>query len=125
MPQVRQVADAFLFGPIFLVFPILSYQQSSIPCYLPIGSGGGDSGFFDFWTGKKHAAGTTVTQAVVLDHIPLFVVAGTIVPFGPYLLYSSEKQSDPLELRIYRGEDAAFTLYEVRLLLRNYFSDSS
>jgi alpha-D-xyloside xylohydrolase len=31
---------------------------------------------------------------------------------GPYLQYATEKQPDPLELRIYPGKDASFTLYE-------------
>jgi alpha-D-xyloside xylohydrolase len=31
---------------------------------------------------------------------------------GPFLQYSSEKPADPIELRIYRGADGAFTLYE-------------
>jgi alpha-D-xyloside xylohydrolase len=31
---------------------------------------------------------------------------------GPLLQYSSEKPADPIELRIYRGADGKFTLYE-------------
>jgi len=31
---------------------------------------------------------------------------------GPFLQYSSEKPADPIELRIYRGADGKFTLYE-------------
>jgi alpha-D-xyloside xylohydrolase len=31
---------------------------------------------------------------------------------GPMLQYASEKPADPIELRIYRGADGAFTLYE-------------
>jgi alpha-D-xyloside xylohydrolase len=31
---------------------------------------------------------------------------------GPFVQYAAEKPADPLELRIYAGADAAFTLYE-------------
>jgi len=44
--------------------------------------------------------------------MPLYVRAGSIVPMGPELQYSSEKPADPIELRIYRGADGKFTLYE-------------
>jgi alpha-D-xyloside xylohydrolase len=47
-----------------------------------------------------------------LDRIPLFVPAGSILPFGPKEQYVSEKRSDPVELRIYPGADARFILYE-------------
>jgi alpha-D-xyloside xylohydrolase len=46
-----------------------------------------------------------------LSHLPLFVRAGSIVPLGPNIQYASESV-DPLEIRIYRGKDATFTLYE-------------
>ena len=48
---VRQVADSFMFGPSFLVFPVLKAQETTHTCYLPIASGASGVGrFFDFWT---------------------------------------------------------------------------
>jgi alpha-D-xyloside xylohydrolase len=44
--------------------------------------------------------------------LPLFVRPGSIIPMGPFLQYSNEKPADPIELRIYRGADGHFTLYE-------------
>lgn len=111
---VRQTADAFMFGSSFLVFPVLKFAESIHQCYMPQqGSGAGLRGsFVDFWTGETHQAGTTVSVAVSLNHVPLFVRSGSIVPLGPHLHYASEKPSDPLELRVYRGADASFVLYE-------------
>jgi alpha-D-xyloside xylohydrolase len=40
------------------------------------------------------------------------VRAGSIVPMGPFLQYSTEKVADPIELRVYPGADGSFTLYE-------------
>jgi|EP01046_Picozoa_sp_COSAG06_P021058 alpha-D-xyloside xylohydrolase len=90
---VRQTADSFMFGSSFLVFPVLKYQEASHKCYLPIPtttatgglSGSGSGSFVDFWSGESHAAGSTVTAAVVLERIPLFVRAASIVPLGPHL----------------------------------------
>ena len=38
--------------------------------------------------------------------------AGSIIPMGPFLQYTTEKPADPIELRIYPGADVTFTLYE-------------
>jgi len=40
------------------------------------------------------------------------VRAGSIVPLGPDEEWSTEKPADPIELRIYPGANADFTLYE-------------
>jgi alpha-D-xyloside xylohydrolase len=43
--------------------------------------------------------------------MPLFVRAGSIIPMGPFIQYSTEK-NDPIEIRIYPGANGEFTLYE-------------
>jgi len=49
---------------------------------------------------------------VDLTAIPLFVRAGSIIPMGPARQFTSEQSDEPLEICIYPGEDASFTLYE-------------
>ena len=44
--------------------------------------------------------------------MPVYVREGSIVPFGPAVQYATEKRWDNLEIRIYPGADASFTLYE-------------
>jgi len=44
--------------------------------------------------------------------MPIYVRAGSIAPMGPVMQWSTEKPDDPIELRVYRGADAEFTLYE-------------
>jgi alpha-D-xyloside xylohydrolase len=75
--------------------------------YLP---GKGD--WYDFWTGERRVSGQTSKVATPLDMIPLYVRAGTILPMGPVIQYASEKAADPIELRVYRGADGFFKLYE-------------
>jgi alpha-D-xyloside xylohydrolase len=47
-----------------------------------------------------------------VERIPLLVKAGSIIPMGPFIQYTTEKPADPVELRIYTGADGTFTLYE-------------
>ena len=75
--------------------------------YLPKGTY-----WYDFWTGNRYGGGRTVLLATKLDRVPMFVRAGTILPLGPEMQYVGEKAWDNLEMRIYPGADATFTLYE-------------
>lgn len=75
--------------------------------YLPAGSP-----WFDFWTGETQQGGNTIVADAPIDKMPLMVKAGSIIPLGPFLQYSTEKPADPIELRIYPGADSDFTLYE-------------
>jgi alpha-D-xyloside xylohydrolase len=56
--------------------------------------------------------GQRIEAASPVETLPLFVPAGTILPLGPVVQYVSERAADPMELRIYRGADGTFTLYE-------------
>ncbi len=75
--------------------------------YLPEGSV-----WYDFWTGKTYEGGQKAKFDAPIDMLPLLVKAGSIIPMGPFVQYSTEKPADPLELRIYKGADGSFTLYE-------------
>jgi alpha-D-xyloside xylohydrolase len=62
--------------------------------------------------GDKLQGGQTIDAPAPIETMPLFVRAGSIVPMGPFLQYATEKQPDPLEIRIYPGANGEFTLYE-------------
>jgi len=53
-----------------------------------------------------------VSRECPLDILPLYVRAGSIVPFGPSVQYATEKPDAPYEIRIYPGANAKFTIYE-------------
>jgi len=105
-PQALNVGDEFMFGPALLVSPVTEPGADTRRMYLPKAS------WYDFWIGQKTGGGRTITTAAPLDRIPLFVRAGSIIPLGPDLQYAAEKPADPVELRVYRGADGSFTLYE-------------
>ena len=68
--------------------------------------------WYDFWTGAKMKGGQNVTLQTSFDRVPMFVRAGSILPLGPEMQYVGEKAWDNLEVRIYPGANATFTLYE-------------
>jgi alpha-D-xyloside xylohydrolase len=67
--------------------------------------------WFDFWTGAELNGGQTDTREVPIDILPLYVKAGSIIPFGPDVQYANEK-TGPLTIRVYPGADASFTFYD-------------
>ncbi len=105
--QARELTDEFLFGPALLVAPITKYQARSRNVYLPPAAQ-----WYDFWSGQKAQAGAIPDAAAPYDEIPVYVRAGSIIPFGPEIQYTGEKPADPLTVYVYVGADGDFTLYE-------------
>ena len=88
-------------------------QKHSYEAYLPVrGTNGAATLWYDFWTGQRLQGGQNVTATIPLDHSPLYVRAGSILPLGPDVQYATERPWDDLELRVYPGADGTFTLYE-------------
>jgi len=104
--KVYGIADQFMFGPAFLVNPVTQAGVQTRQVYLPSGTK-----WTDFWTGDTLDGGRTVEAAAPTGHIPLYVRAGSIIPYGPAIQFADAK-ADPIELRIYPGANCAFTLYE-------------
>jgi alpha-D-xyloside xylohydrolase len=107
-PQVIGIGDQYLFGPAIMVTPSPppGRRRDRSICR-PAARRGSTSG-----PAETSPAGQRVEAAAPVETLPLFVRPGSIIPMGPFLQYSSEKPADPIELRIYRGADGAFTLYE-------------
>ena len=116
--QALDINDQYMFGKSILVCPVTNVMYikeakedfstvASRKLYLPKGSD-----WIDFWTGEKLIGGQTVNKEAQLDIIPLYVRAGSIIPFGPKVQYATEKKWDNLEIRVYEGADGQFTLYE-------------
>jgi alpha-D-xyloside xylohydrolase len=137
--NVRDLKNEYMFGQSFLVAPIVNAQYTpetvvktdensgwnkddkkdgkavavdftqpkSAKAYLPAGTS-----WFDFWTNTKYNGGQEVVLATTIDRIPLFVKAGSIIPFGPAVQFATEKKWDDLEIRVYEGANGEFALYE-------------
>jgi alpha-D-xyloside xylohydrolase len=101
------VRDQFLFGKAFLVAPVSSYKARERDVYLPAGAD-----WYDFNSGKLLKGGQTVKAAAPLSRMPLYVRAGSIVPVGPEIQYSTEAPGAPITLYVFTGADGNFDLYE-------------
>ena len=108
--QTYDIVDEYMFGKNFLVAPVLEDNVLGRNVYLPQGDR-----WIDFWTGYTFDGGERPYKIAGLDVMPLYVRAGSILPWGPEVQYSSEKNWDNLELRVYPGADGTFTLYEDEL----------
>jgi alpha-D-xyloside xylohydrolase len=97
----------FMFGKSLLVAPITAPNVWKWNIYLPK-----SNGWFDFWTGKRYQGGQTVKATVLKDKSPLFVKAGSIIPLGKLVQYSGQLPADTMEIRIYKGAEGKFELYE-------------
>jgi alpha-D-xyloside xylohydrolase len=106
-PKTWNLGDEFMFGPAILVNPVLKADATRRNVYLPPAAT-----WYDFWTGKSLTGGEEIEADAPLDRIPLFVRAGSILPMGPQIEYAAQNPAGPIELRIFRGADGRFDLYE-------------
>jgi alpha-D-xyloside xylohydrolase len=103
--NVKNIDNQFLFGPFMMINPVTTAGASTRSVYLPSGN------WFDFWTGKQYAGGQTITAQAPLDKMPIYVKAGSIIPMGPEITYANQKV-DSMEIRVYKGANGKFVLYE-------------
>jgi alpha-D-xyloside xylohydrolase len=104
--EAQNTGDEYLFGPAILVSPVYTQGATARSVYLP------KSIWYDFWTGAKVEGEKRIEADAPLSKLPLFVRAGSIIPMGPQMEWSTQRPADPIELRIYSGADGDFTLYE-------------
>jgi alpha-D-xyloside xylohydrolase len=105
-PRALNIGDQFMFGPALLVNPVTEPGATTRHLYLP------KTKWYDFWNGNAVEGGKAIDSPAPLDRLPVYVRAGSIIPMGPDVEYAAEKPANPIELRIYRGADGDFTLYE-------------
>jgi len=116
--SVYDIKDEFMFGQAFLVCPVTDPMYfapgnqalqvaKTRQVYLPTGTA-----WIDFWTGRSVTGGQTVVADAPIDHIPVFVRSGSIVPMGPIMEYVGEKPDAAWEIRVYPGSNGKFTVYE-------------
>jgi alpha-D-xyloside xylohydrolase len=118
-PATHSILDQYMLGPAMLVCPVTTpmyYRAGSLPVaaasktrfvYLPDGCG-----WFDFWTNTALSGGRTIVAEAPLEKIPLYVRAGSIVPMTVAMQFVDEVPDAPYEIRVYRGRDSEFVLYE-------------
>lgn len=117
-PVARSVHDQFLLGEALLVCPVTEpavYNKFGEPitgglarrtCYLPSGTG-----WLDLWTEEYVAGGQTVEASAPMERIPVFVRAGSVIPFQAPVDHAMENR-DSFDVVIYPGADGTGRLYD-------------
>ena len=113
--KVENIGDTYMFGPAFLVAPVYEYGARKRDVYFPE-----SAGWYDFYSNEFYAAGVEKTVDAPYGRMPLYVRAGSIVPCGPEIQWTDQKQADVIDLYVYQGADASFTLYEDENVNYNY-----
>lgn len=101
-----EVKDQLLFGESLMLAFVTEYEQREKEVYLPEADE-----WYDFWTSQKMDRNGYVTVETPFDQTPIFVKAGSIVPFGPKVQYATQPTDEPMVIKIYAGKDAEYTLY--------------
>jgi alpha-D-xyloside xylohydrolase len=97
----------YMFGKELLIAPVTEANTTEWEVYLPK-----TAGWYDYWTGKRYIGGQTIKAVAPQDRIPVLVKAGAIIPMAKEMQYTSEKPLDTLEIRVYKGANGTFSLYE-------------
>ena len=97
------------FGNDLLIAPVLDEGALLRTVVLPRGS------WYDYWTGERYAGSSTVTVQAPLNHIPILVRAGSVIPTQQVVQYTDQAPIDPLTLMVYAGDStgtSASSYYE-------------
>ena len=82
-------------------------EEKTATKYLPKGAD-----WYEFYAEKLYKGGRNVTFTTTIDRTAMFVKAGTILPLAPVMQYAQQSQWDNLDIIVYPGSNAVFTLYE-------------
>lgn len=88
--------ESYFWGDAFLIKPITKAGITSTEVYFPK-----SNNWFDFYSGKKYAAGSTETVAVAETSIPTFVRGGSFVPMIETIQNTSKYSLDNFNLHFY------------------------
>jgi len=98
--KLQNENESYLWGNAFLVKPITKAGITSTEIYFPK-----SNNWFDFYTGKKYAAGSTETVAVAETSIPTFVRGGSFVPMIETIQNTTKYSLENFNLHFYFDEN--------------------
>jgi len=100
--NVRSIDDQYLFGDSFLIAPVLRPLEETTQrnIYLPAGT------WIDYWTQECYQSnGQWIRQDVDLETMPIYVRAGSIIPYGEQRLSTNNEVGPIVKLEVYAGAD--------------------
>ena len=112
--------SSYMFGDALLIHPVthpmlydregkISSPNTDVNVYLPQHQG---KIWYDLNSNKAFVAGQEIAYSADLDIIPVFVKGGSIIPRNKVVEYVAADTGTEMDIIIYAGADASFTLYE-------------
>jgi alpha-D-xyloside xylohydrolase len=99
------IDDEWMVGDRLLAAPVTA-GETGRSVYLPAGA------WFDFWSGAAVEGGRSHTIEVPLEHIPLYVRGGCVLPLARVTLSTAEPGSLELETQVYGDGQQSCVLFE-------------
>jgi alpha-D-xyloside xylohydrolase len=105
-PTVFNIEDEYLFGRNLLIAPILT-EEDTRKIYIP------DGEWVDFWSFKQYPGRTWIEYSCELNKIPVFIKAGTLIPFGPVMQHIPDRPIESLTVLVIPDSHNQVESYEV------------
>ncbi len=104
-PKTKGIDDCYMLGGALLIAPIIVRGVIQRYVYLPAGQ------WYNYWSNQRSDGGQFATVDALLQVLPIFVRAGTVLPLQPDPVNAGEEGSQTLLYRVFPGAQET-VLYE-------------
>jgi alpha-D-xyloside xylohydrolase len=101
----HSIYDQWMIGDSLMTAPLVA-GQADRKIYLPKGK------WYDFWTGESFEGEKEITYSCSLERIPIFVIAGKLIPLAKPVQFIDHNTTFEIEISIYGNETATAMLYD-------------
>lgn len=96
--NVRNLFDEYMLGSQVLVAPVVEPGKTARAVYLPEGQ------WYDYTSGKCYEGGQHILAEVPIDHVPIYIKAGSILPLvDKDIMNVDELRPEDVVLHVYKG----------------------
>jgi len=97
--NVRNLADSYMLGSYVLVAPVMEPGKTARGVYLPKGQ------WYDFYTGVMYEGEQHILTKAPLNHLPLYIKAGAILPLiDDEIAYTEQIEEKNVKIYAYKGK---------------------
>ncbi|BCS85299.1 alpha-xylosidase [Prevotella herbatica] len=110
--------NEYMFGDNVLVYPITSPMKngkSTLNVWLPAGND-----WYEWHTGTLLKGGQTIERTFRLDEYPIYVKAGSVLPFYNKEVKNLKSNDETIEVTVFPGMNGSFNMYEDNGNDKNY-----
>jgi len=102
--RLHNVDDQYMIGDRMMVAPLFAADEGERKVVLPQGA------WHDFWNGDAIKGGTEITVPASTEKIPVYVKAGSILPWADVGLHAGAPEARSLAVRVYGDGSIPFEL---------------